>query len=359
MNELLLSKGLYPEKFLRDTVNYIKSVQLKNGCIPWFPGHHAETWDHVESAMGLSIGGEFEAAELAYKWLSDEQLEDGSWWEEYFETDGDATRPGKQERRETNFVAYVAVGLWHHYLITGNIEFLRQHWLMLKNAFTFVLDQQTEHGEINWAVNPDGSSKNDALLTGNSSIHKSLECGINIAVTLNEDCGEWRSARERLGHVLRHKPQRFDRHWESKARFSMDWFYPVLSGALPQADARKRLASRWDEFVESGLGCRCVSDEPWVAIAESCELTMALLAAGEHAKAVKLYSGLHQFRHHNGGYWTGYVFPDEAIWPEELTSWTAAAILLAADALTEHTPAAKLLTEVNLLEPAIQKAVTA
>lgn len=359
MNELLLSKGMYPTEFLQDTVQYIKSVQLKNGCIPWFSGHHADPWDHVESAMGLSIGGEFDAAELAYQWLANEQLDDGSWWEEYFETTDGNTKPGKQERRETNFVAYIAVGLWHHYVITENRDFLERHWPMLQRAIAFVTRQQTTHGEINWAVNPDGTSKNDALLTGNSSIHKSLECAINIAVTLGEDCSGWRVARDKLGQVLRHKPERFDRHWKSKARFSMDWFYPVLSGALSQADARKRLASRWDEFVEPELGCRCVSDEPWVAVAESCELTMALLAAGEHAKAVKLYSHLHQFRNNNGGYWTGYVFPDKAIWPEELTSWTAAAILLAADALTEHTPAAKLLIEVNVLEPATLKAVSA
>jgi len=41
------------------------------------------------------------------------------------------------------------------------------------------------------------------------------------------------------------------------------------------------LQTRWSSFVEHELGCRCVSDEPWVTVAESCELTLALLAAGE------------------------------------------------------------------------------
>jgi hypothetical protein len=36
------------------------------------------------------------------------------------------------------------------------------------------------------------------------------------------------------------------------------------------------------------------------------------------------------------------TFPDGVIWPEERTSWTAAAILLAHDALKEMTPAARL-----------------
>ena len=41
---------------------------------------------------------------------------------------------------------------------------------------------------------------------------------------------QWLLARERLGQALRHKPERFDRTWESKSRYSMDWFYPVLAG---------------------------------------------------------------------------------------------------------------------------------
>jgi hypothetical protein len=129
----------------------------------------------------------------------------------------------------------------------------------------------------------------------------------------------------------------------------MDWFYPILAGVIKDGEARKRIEQRWPEFVEEGLGCRCVSDEPWVTVAESCELTMALLAAGDHARAVTVYSWLHQFLDSDGGYWTGYVFPDKAIWPEEKTTWTAGAILLAADALTEYSPASSLFTQVNLI----------
>ena len=88
-----------------------------------------------------------------------------------------------------------------------------------------------------------------------------------------------------------------------------------------------------------------MSDEPWVTVAESCELTLALLAAGEHAKALSLFSWLHQFMDDDGGYWTGYNFRDKVIWPREKTTWTAGVILLAADALTEHSPASKLFIE--------------
>ena len=100
------------------------------------------------------------------------------------------------------------------------------------------------------------------------------------------------------------------------------------------------------------MGCRCVVEEPWVTVAESCELVMALLAAGDHARAVELYSWLHQWRSDQGDYWTGYQFAEDLLWPDERPTWTAGAVLLAADALTQHTAAAKLFTRVELLDSA-------
>lgn len=345
MSGLYLSRGLYPADFLRPTVDFILATQEASGEIPWFEGSYTDPWDHVESAMALSIAGEYEAAERAYDWLSSKQLEDGSWWAAYRGEIVD-----NKERRETNFVAYVATGIWHHFLITSNRSFLERHWQMVSRAIGFVLNCQSEYGEIDWAVNGDGSPKRDALVTGCSSIYKSLECACNIAVTLDENSEDWLLARERLGHALHHKPERFDRTWESKSRYSMDWFYPMLTGWLPRTEGRARLTARWDEFVESGLGCRCVSDEPWVTVAESCELVMALLAVGDHARAVEVYSWLQQWRAADGSYWTGYQFAEDLLWPDERPTWTAGAILLAADALTEHTPAWNLFTQVNLLD---------
>ena len=344
MSGLYLSRGLFPEEFLRPTVEFILGVQQPSGEIPWFDSGYTDPWDHIEAAMGLTIGGEHAAAKLAYEWLASVQLEDGSWWASYR---GDEIDNSK--RRETNFVAYIATGVWHHFLITEDREFLQALWPAVEKAIGFVLSLQTEHGEIHWAVDGDGKAKCDALVTGCSSIYKSLECACNIAVTLGQESSAWQQARIELGLALRHKPERFDRTWESKARYSMDWFYPVLTGVLPAAEGRARLASRWDEFVEPNLGCRCVSDEPWATVAESCELVMALLAAGDHARAVEVYSWLHQWRAADGSYWTGYQWVEDLLWPDEKPTWTAGAILLAADALTEHTAAAGLFTSVQLL----------
>ncbi len=344
MSGLYLSRGLFPQEFLRPTIDFILNCQQDSGEIPWFDGGYTDPWDHTESAMGLAIGGELQAARKAYRWLAKLQLPDGSWWASYRGEEVD-----NPQRRESNFVAYVATGLWHYYLISGERDFLQEMWPTVERAIGFALSLQTSHGEIHWAVDAQGNAKEDALVTGCSSIYKSLECAYNIAYTLDQPRPEWLLARDRLGTALRHKPERFDRTWETKARYSMDWFYPVLAGVFPQAEAKARLAERWDEFVKPGMGCLCVTDQPWVTVAESCELVMALLAAGDHARAVEVYSWLHQWRTSDGSYWTGYQMVEDLLWPDEKPTWTAGAILLAADALTEYTPAAKLFCSVELL----------
>jgi hypothetical protein len=344
MKNLLFTKSFFPEKLLRPTVEYILNTQLPDGCIPWFVGGKADPWDHVEAAMGLTVGGEYAAAKRAYLWLAREQLPDGSWWTEY-----NTQESVHKKNRETNFIAYIATGVWHYYSVTKDLQFLQHFFPSVKQAMDFVLQYQAPNGEIYWAVNEDGSPQEDALITACSSIYKSLECAIQAANLLNENNQKWQIAYKKLGDCLRYKPDRFDRTWEPKTRFSMDWFYPILAGVVNGKEARERIEAKWNQFVQEGVGCRCVSDEPWVTVAESSELTLALLAAGEHAKAVKVFSWLHQFMDNDGGYWTGYNFRDQVIWPHEKTTWTTGAILLAADALTEHTAAAQLFISNQIL----------
>lgn len=345
MTGIFLDGGVFPSAFFEPTVEFILREQQADGSIHWFEGGHADPWDHVESAMALSIGGQYDAAEKAYRWLKRKQLPCGGWWSAYH-----GGEVQKKIRRESNFIAYIATGIWHHYLITQDLSFLKEMWPTVEKAIELVVSLQTPHGDIHWAMDKNGQPMQDALVTGCSSIYKSLECAINIAITLSEEKSHWLDARLLLGDALANKPERFDRTWESKARFSMDWFYPVLTGAIEGQAALDRLNNRWDEFVEKGLGCRCVSDEPWVTVAESCELTLALLAAGDRDRALELYGWLHQWKAEDGSYWTGYQMVEDLLWPDEKPTWTAAAILLAADALTDYTPASQLFTQINLLE---------
>lgn len=345
-----VARGAFPAEHLADTVDYIASVQQHDGAIPWFEDGTLDPWDHVEAAMGLSIGGRVHEAQRAFYWLADQQREDGSWLAAY--QDG-AVIDGT--RAETNFVAYVATGIWHHYLINPDPMFLKTMWPVANAAMEFVADLQTAHGEVYWALDTRSGINKDALITGCCSIYKSLECMANICVTLGKDPRRWLWVRQRLGDAIRNKPERFDRTWPSKSRYSMDWFYPVLTGVLDEEAARARLRVAWERFVEPGVGCRCVADEPWVTIAETCELSMALAAAGELSRATEVFNWLHAFRADDGSWWTGYAMRDDVMWPEERPTWTAGAVLLAADALAQHTPASRLFTEVSL-PPAFENA---
>ena len=325
---------------LSATAAYIKQLQQPSGALPWFDGGIVDPWDHVEAIMGLSVVGEYAAARAGFEWLAATQRDDGAWYAAYQDCE-----VADDTRAETNFVAYVATGLWHHYLASRDRDTLAAFAPMAKRAMKFVAPLQTVHGDIAWAVDTRTGVCDDALVTGCASIYKSLACMAAIAETLGEDASEWLDMRERLGVALRDKPERFDRTWPSKARFSMDWFYPVLTGVFTGEAATSRLRARWDEFVVPGLGCRCVNDEPWVTVAESCELIMALVAAGDRHSAEVLFRQLARFQLEDGSWWTGYVFTDDVHWPDERPTWTAAAVLLAADALWDLSGASHLFAQ--------------
>ncbi|WP_236240529.1 prenyltransferase [Streptomyces sp. CC228A] len=312
------------------TVQGILAVQRDSGAIPWFRGHHLDPWDHVEAAMALDAAGEHEAAARAYAWLARHQNDDGSWYAAYH--DGDADRPTDRSR-ETNFCGYVAAGVWHHYLSTGDDAFLDRMWPTVYAAVEFVLRLQQPGGQIGWKREPDGTPVTDALLTGSSSLHQALRCALAIAETREDPQPDWELATGALAHAIRHHEDRF----LDKSRYSMDWYYPVLGGAVTGAAAKERIESRWDEFVVPGLGVRCVVPNPWVTGGESCELALALWAMGESDRAVEILRSITHLRAENGMYWTGYVFEgDRAVWPEELTAWTAGSLLLAVAALGGH-----------------------
>ncbi len=318
---------------LRQTAQSIVDLQLPSGMIQWFPGGHADPWNHVETAMALSTVGFVEEAERAYQWLVDIQLPNGA-WHNYYTADGI-----EDAKLDSNCVAYFAAGVWHHYLATGDIDFLHRMWPATDRAVEFVLSMQTASGEVTWAKQLDESPWDYALLTGSSSIGHSLYCAAKVAAALNHDRAHWTEARNRLVDVIANKPEAF----EPKDRWAMDWYYPVLTGAVMGDEAKKRMADGWDTFVMEDKGVRCVSDEPWVTAAETCECVMALLAVDDIDSALTLFDWAQKLRADDGSYFTGMVFPDLVHFPEdERSSYTAAAVILAADAIYGKNPTSRL-----------------
>jgi hypothetical protein len=92
-----------------------------------------------------------------------------------------------------------------------------------------------------------------------------------------------------------------------------------------------------------GLGVRCVSDRPWITAAETCECVIAHDAVGEQGKALALFEWAQHLRVADGSYWTGMVYPVEKTFPGgERSTYTAAAVVLAADVLAGRNPTSGL-----------------
>ena len=128
----------------------------------------------------------------------------------------------------------------------------------------------------------------------------------------------------------------------TKSRFSMDWFYPILAGIITGTDAQKRIDRYWKKFVVEDRGVRCVSDKPWVTIAETAELTLSLAGMGNLELARIVFSWISDRRYEDGSYWCGFTCPDLVTWPEDKITWTNAVTLIAADAIYNLTQASVL-----------------
>ncbi len=315
------------------TVAAIAGEQGPGGMLPWWRGGQLDAWDSVEAAMALTAGGRPDAGAAALDWLCARQLPSGGFPSQW--RDGEVTQPGV----ESNHAGYLAVGALHHARVTGSPG--TRWWAPVSRALDLVCGMQLPSGALGWALRPDGTADDVALLTGSSSLLQALRCGLALASVVGEERPAWTVAVGALQEALVARPQAF----ADRSRFSMDWYYPVLGGALTGAAALDRLAASWDTFVVPGLGTRCVADRPWVTGAETCELSMALVAAGQTDAATEQLAAMQHLRAEDGGYWTGYVFADDAVWPVERTTWTAAAVVLAADALCGATPGALLFTD--------------
>lgn len=327
------------------SARHLARLQLPFGMIPWFPGGHCDPWNHVESAMALDVAGLHDEALAAYRWLVDTQLASGA-WHNYYTSDGDI----EEAKLDTNVCAYIATGAWHHWLCTRSRSNAEQLWPAVERALNFVLAHRRDDGLALWAVEADETRTWDyALLTGSSSIAHALQCGARLGAALGHRRPRWIHAADQMMSAIVERPDAF----EPKERWAMDWYYPALTGALGVSAGKARLADGWSTFVMDGLGVRCVSDEPWVTASETAECAIAFATIGDYDTASDLLRWTRSHRRDDGSYWTGIVYetsghrpdPRSVVFPfDEHTSYTAAAIILAADAITGASPASAIFT---------------
>ncbi|MEZ5257274.1 MAG: methyltransferase domain-containing protein [Ilumatobacteraceae bacterium] len=255
---------------LHATAESVARLQLPNGMIPWNDGGHCDPWNHVETAMALDVAGMHREAERAYEWMAEIQREDGSWFN-YYRSDGSV----EDAKLDTNVCAYGVRGVAPLVVHLGP-RLRRPSLADRRSRLDWVVSMQLPTGAILWAREVDSRPWDYALLTGSSSIHHALECGLLLADMLGEDRIGWRSAADHLADAIRNCPDAF----EPKTRWAMDWYYPVLTNVLTGEAASAPLLDV-GHVRDGRLGIRCVSDEPWVTAAETAECSMAHAAAGD------------------------------------------------------------------------------
>ena len=316
---------------------FLDNTQFLSGAIPSNKDGSHDPWDHLESVMGLTTLGYNIQALKGLHWMSANQNEDGSWYNLY--QDEEPLELNKQ----TNHASYIAVAVWHFYLINNDVNFLQEFWEPVKKGILFSLSLQHSNGAIAWNIDEFETIDEDYLLTGCSSTAKSLECAIAICQALGNKNyeSEWRIAHSKLITALENPSEIFDLK-KDRSRFSMDSYYPILGGINSKKRINSLTTKIKDSFWIQDLGIKCVSDEPWVTVAETSECSIAYKKIGEDKIALELLHNAIAIVDGNGIPYMGWQFSENIYWPDETPAWTSAACILAADANNRLTSGADL-----------------
>ena len=316
---------------------FLDDIQFFSGAIPSNQDGSHDPWDHLEAVMGLTTLSYNTEALKGLHWMIANQNEDGSWYNLY--QDQEPLELNKQ----TNFSSYIAVAVWHFYLINRDISFLKTFWESVKKGISFALSLQHSNGAIAWNIDKFEKIDKEYLVTGCSSIAKSLECAIAISKVLDHQSyeSEWKVAHSKLISALENPEKIFDLK-KDRSRFSMDSYYPILGGINSKQRITSLTKSIKDSFWVKGLGIKCVSDEPWVTVAETCECSIAYKKIGKDKIALELLHNAISIVDRKGIPYMGWQFDEKIYWPEETPSWTSGACILAADANYKLTSGADL-----------------
>ena len=284
------------------------SGSCPSGMIPWFPGGHADPWNHVEAAMALALGGRRAEAERAYEWLVGLQRPDGA-WHQYYLADG-----VEQDKLDANVVRLrrrrrVAPLAAHRRPRASSRRCGRSSSGPSTSCSTCRRPAARSSGPATPTARRGASPCSPARrrsATACAARSPSPSCSATSAPT-----GSCRPPGSPTSSA--HEPEAF----APKHRWAMDWYYPVLAGVVarrrrPRPPRRAlRHLRRW-----TATACAACRDRPWITVAETCECALAHLAVGERETADDaVRAGRSSSAHDDGRYWTGTVFPDEAHFP--------------------------------------------
>ncbi len=332
---------------------HIARLQEPSGRIPWLETGLWDPWNHSEAAMGLAVAGDIAAARRARDHLIDAQHSDGCWLADM----GCAAPMDQANERlvvddvnqvvDTNFCAYPAVFAWRLATLTGERADVTAAAAMVASSAEWLLPQAID-GLFPWrACEPEEDPHTiERLLTGNASIAMSLVCAARLLDANDQASDHIWDASKVLFSALRAELTQPQGRLTPKPRHAMDWYYPVLTGVLTDAQGRARFAAQWASFVHDTWGCRCVVDEPWATAAETAELAMACARVGLTDDAERLLIALALHADSAGILWMGRQFALDRPWPLDRPTWTAGAAILAADMVSTKTAAPMCLSAI-------------
>jgi hypothetical protein len=331
------TSGLTPGE-LAATAASIVAMQEPDGAIPWSPGTHADVWNHLEAAMALTVTGQELAARRAFDWVLERQRPDGSWPMKF--VDGAI----EDHSGETNMSAYLAVALWHHWLVHRDAAFVARCWPTVRRGLDWVVSMQLpvrrHRWAQEWAGRPARTVHRDALLAA------VVEVSTRRSGRGHVGRADGRAA-ARVGARGRPAAARAPR-----APGAVPRQVHVLDGlVLPGAGGQRSAAEEADALLRlagtirvPGLGSACVSVQPRVTGAETCERVLALealvLTAGAPCVVRRRAApprGRRALLDRSSS------IPRRVNWPGEHSTYTAAAAILAADALADVTPGADIM----------------
>ena len=306
MNWLDYKKKFEPSK------NWIISNQSSSGAIFWDEKGKCDPWDHCECLIALAIYEEWEYFWKGVNWFITNLNEDGLIYAEF-----QNEKPSKLHY-ESHHAPYIIMPLIQASLIDKEQDYKKiltnEQLLKLENIFEALNDFKDEDGYFYWAKDSNGYSDN-SLITASMSIFLSMVAKDKSFPKFNIDM--WQ--------------EKFNRDGIDRSRFSMDFYYPYLAGIK---NNKKEFLDLLDNYYVKGLGVKCVAEEPWVTIAESSECVISALIHDNENIAKQIFNDIQQFQNKDGIFPTGYQYKMEIFWPEENSTWTNAAVIIAAHALS-------------------------
>lgn len=314
-------------KEFQPMINWIEKNQSSSGMIYWDEKKNFDAWDHFECLTALAILGRKDSFLKGLNWFLDNLSKDSQIFSLY-----------KGEKVTHNYyelhhAIYFSVPLLQGFYIFEEIELLKKNFDPLKKIVEKTINSRDNYGFFYWAEK-DGEFQDNSLISATSSIYLSFKASIEIYKLLKKDTELLEDIIKSIEQQFIGDMSRFNRDGVDRSRFSMDAYYPYLAGI--NLDNSTLLDSLSDFYVP-GMGIKCVKEEPWVTFAESSEAIISLIRVGEIEFAKKIMSEIENFKNKEGIFPTGYQFSEKIFWPDERSTWTNAAYIIAKDCLYDLT----------------------